>query len=716
MSALTLATKFTAVDATGPATKSATRNFHDLASAANTGLARQERLFRKLTPSLTNATKQLLSYASAGAAIGAVAFSGKAIIDYETAIHSLQAVTGVSDQSMEGFKTEIIDTAFKTKKSATDIAGSFEVIGSAMSQYLTDPKALNQISNAGIVLAKASRQELVPTLENLTSIMNQFDIKANQATETINRLTAGEIVGSLRTSNVAEALQEFGAGAYSANINLSESVALVEALAKQMKQDKIGVGARNIITVLDSAKGLDKKARRDLRKSGVDLSFLMDKTHSLSERLHELSKISGNATVITSVFGKENRTAAQVIFNQLGTYDAYLAKIKTTNEAQRQAAINSDTVAVKARELKDRFINYLVTSDKVATGMVVLKDGLAFVADNIDGIITVATNAIKVFALWKASILIANGITIGMNIVLGVQNVLMLKSAALIEGNIIAQKAAAITEGVWAASIAITTGNFAALNAVMLANPIGLLVVGAATLAGTLYFLKEREKELILEYKKKIDLDIINSINNETDAVKKLASKYWDLGQGIKDATANAIKYRNATIDYQRHKVEERIKQTKSDIVKENNKKYFADNFSILFNGGYKPQSGKRAELQEQLYSQQKSALQLASASVSEARFSQSQIEKGTISAKDIGFGGAKKNVSPEVTPNQGGNKEDFRFFNKHESYNPGFNDLIKALFGKNQEKQKILIEFKNAPAGMSATTTGSNISVPNSY
>ena len=145
-----------------------------------------------------------------------------------------------------------------------------------MSQYLDDPKALRQITDAGITLAKAGRTELVPTLENLTSIMNQFDLKANQATETINRLTAGEIVGSLRTSQVAESLQEFGAGAYAANVNLAESVALVEALAKQMKTDKIGVGALNILTVLDSAKGLDKKARNDLQSSGVDLNFIID--------------------------------------------------------------------------------------------------------------------------------------------------------------------------------------------------------------------------------------------------------------------------------------------------------------------------------------------------------------------------------------------------------------------------------------------------------
>lgn len=718
MNALTLATKFTASDAMSPVIKNMGHNLHDFTSKANAGIAQQNKLFSALTPSLGNATKQLLSYASAGSALAAVVFTGKSITDYETAIQSLQAVTGVTDSELQGFKEQLIDTAIKTKKSATDVAGSFEVIGSAMSQYLTDPKALNQISNAGIILAKASRQELVPTLENLTSIMNQFDIQANKANETVNRLTAGEIVGSLRTSQVAEALQEFGAGAYSANINLSESVALVEALAKQMKQDKIGVGARNIITVLDSAKGLDKKARQDLRSSGVDLGYLMDKSHSLSERLHELSKISGNATKITSVFGKENRTAAQVIFNQLPTYDAYLAKIKTTNQAELQAATNSNTLAIKVAQLRDSWINYVATSDTVAVGLNRLKDGVRFVTNNIDGIVNTVVTATKVFVLWKATIVAARAATIGYSIVLGLQNVVQGASIGLLEANTIAQTTAIISKRALGVATQILTGDFAALNATIAANPIGLAITAIVGLGLALMYASNKTEELRKEYENKIKLDAVKTINTETDAVKKLVAQYMLLGRSMSEASALAIRAEKVNIGLQRQQQETKIKSIQSQLATEKDKLYLAD----LFNGGGTPEVGRRSELAQQLEIEQKKAKDLADRNLGISQFANSQIRAGNLKKKDLGGAfDTPKAKTPDWMKNTGadwmksGEEKSGGYLPQNQNGGIDFLKLFER-FTQPQKQQSIMIEFKNAPPGTTATTTSSDITTPKTY
>lgn len=712
MSTYTIPTKFTAVDGVSSVVKGMEHNIHSFAEKANAGIARQERLFRKLTPGLSSATKQLLNYASAGAVLGGVAYSGKAIADYETAIQSLQAVTGVSTAELDIFKTQITDVANKSKKSATDVAGSFEVIGSAMSQYLQDPKALRQISEAGITLAKASRQELVPTLENLTSIMNQFDLKAGQATDTINRLTAGEIVGSLRTSQVAEALQEFGAGAFAANVNLSESVALVEALGKQMKVDKIGVGARNILTVLDSAKGLDKKARKDLRKSGVDLSFLMDKTQSLSARLRELSKIQGNSTVITSVFGKENKTAAQVIFNQLDTYDAYLAKIRTTNEAQKQAETNSKTLSVTVAELRDTWINYISTNDKTAVGLEKIKMGIGYVTANMDTIISVGVNVIKIFALWKAAIVAQQIVMGGYSIAVGLNSAIVGASSLAMKGNTIALAAQR-------AALLFTTDAQYGLNAAMAANPVGIIVTGLAALAAGLYLASEREERLREEYQKQIDLNISKETDRQTEAVKRLVSQYWHLGQGIKDATVSAIKFNANSIDMQRAKVEARIKQTELELEKEKNKLYLAD----LFYGGGTPEVGKRKELAEQLTAQQSTALNLATDKASLADFTRSQVEKGVITDKDASqiFRNDSKSKTQPITNDF---QRDLNFRETDKNFkitdkNPEPFDYVrlgaeiaKAIKGS----QKLDVNIIGLPNGTTAKASNGNISTTNTY
>lgn len=441
----TIPTIFTAVDKFSSPVHKMAMTMESFSTKANATIARSERLFRKLTPAISEASKQMLSMVGTAAIVGSALALGtssiKSIMDYETAIQSLQAVTGVSNNELVFFKSEISDVATSSRKSAIDVAKSFEVIGSAMSQYLSDPKALRSISEAGITLSKASRMELEPTLQALTSVMNQFGLEANMANDTINRLTAGEIVGSISTSKISEYLQEFGASAKLANINVGESVALIEALGIQMSHDKIAVGARNLLTVLDSAKGLDKAALASLSKAGVSTALLMDKSKSLGERLRELSKIKNDAVGITKVFGKENKTAAQVIFAQLDKYDEFEKKIQTTNKAQEQASINSNTLANRLEELKNSWINMLTSSSSATNGLNIAKKAIQFVTDNLETIVSVGIGVVKFFLLWKAAIITSKVAMIAYNVAFGIYNALTKGSIFLTEGNVVAKYA-----------------------------------------------------------------------------------------------------------------------------------------------------------------------------------------------------------------------------------------------------------------------------------
>lgn len=470
-------TKFTAVDKFTGVMGRMGNAVQSFAAKAEIGLARADRLFRKLTPSISDAAKQLISFSLAASLALGASFGIKSILDYETAIASLQAVTGSTSSQMVGFKKEIEDLARTSRKSAIDVAASFETIGSNMSQYLNDPKGLRQIAEAGITLAKASRTELQPTLESLTSIMNQFKIKAEAANDTIQRLTAGEIVGRVRTAQISEYLQEFGASAFNANINISESVALIEALGTQLKSDKIGVGARNIISIMDAAKGLDKKAVKDLKSAGVNTTLLMDRTQSLGARLKELSKIKGDAVKMVSVFGRENLTAGQVILNNLDTYDKWHQQILITNKAQEQAAINSNTVANALAELKNSFVNTLVSSEKLNPTMEHLKSILGFVARNMDTIVSWGAKILLFFAAWKAALIVGSVVMGAYNIALGV-------TGALTGVASIAIGKSTIALGAYKTVLAIVTAAQWLWNAAMTMNPIGLIIVGIAALIG----------------------------------------------------------------------------------------------------------------------------------------------------------------------------------------------------------------------------------------
>ena len=461
---LKVPTIFTATDKISSIVKNMGRNVQSFADKMQSGISKGNRWFRKLTPSIGEAGKQLLSFASA-ASIAAGIFAGisfgtQSIMDYEVALHSLEAVTGVSSAKMKG---QIEDIAKRTKKSAIEVASSYETIGSAMSQYLDNPKALGQITEAGITLAKASRQELQPTLENLTSVMNQFKLGAEEANKTINILTAGEIVGSVSTSRIATSLQAFGANAYTANVKLSESVALLEVLGKQMDHSKIDVGARNLLNVMASAKGLPKEAITSLQKHKVNLELLMDTTKPLGVRLKELSKIQGDAVAITNVFGKENMTAANVIFGNLSTYDKWALEIEKTNKAQEQAATNSNTLKNRIDEVKNSFINAMVSGDKLNPTLEKIKNGLIWVADNMQSVLTWTLRLVGAIAIFKTLLLGAEIVMGAYNIGLGITGALSNTASIAIGRNTIALAAYNITTKAAAAATWLWNGAVKAL-------------------------------------------------------------------------------------------------------------------------------------------------------------------------------------------------------------------------------------------------------------
>lgn len=527
MSTFTIPTIYTAIDKFTPSVKAMERANASFGAKLDAVSMKSERMFKKLTPGLSDATKQMAAMAGSaalvGAAIGGIAFSGKSLMDYEDATKSLEAVTGVG---FDKFKKDVAELSASSKKSSIDVVKSFEVIGSAMSEYLDDPKGLRQIAEAGITLSKASKMELEPTLQALTSVMNQFGKSASEAEDTINRLTAGEIVGSISTARISEHLQQFGAVASANNVTISESVALVETLGKKLPIEQLGTASRNIITFMSAAKGMPKEARRELAKHGVSLDILMDKHKSLGVRLKELSKIQGDAVAMEKFFGRENLAAGTAIFQNLSTYDQWASRIAVTNEAQKQAGINSDTLSNKLSELKNRLINMITTSDKASTGLNTAKKIIGLLTDNLDTIITVGVGFLGFLAAWKiANIAIKATLIASRAVATAFYIYDMVKYVASTQGITMATAAWEISQS--------------SLNATMLANPVGVFILALAALGVAIYGVSKAIEAFDEPLNKAFERK--EQLRQEAFSVIELRDSYLALGKTLKEAERMAV-------------------------------------------------------------------------------------------------------------------------------------------------------------------------------
>jgi TP901 family phage tail tape measure protein len=465
MAALTVPTIFTAIDKfTAPMQQMILAN-QTFANKVETGVARADRAFSKLTPAIGGAMKEFLSFASAAAisaaVVGGVAFSVQSLKDYETAVASFRTiVSDASNTEFQLYKDSISEVAATTRKSSIEVAQSFEKIAGLNATFAETATGLSKVSEATITLAKASGMELGASAESLVGIMNQFNFAATEADRTINVLAAGQAVGAANIEQTSEAFKNFGATAKASNITLEESVGLIQTLAqKSILGAEAGTKLRGAVSKLQEAGVGYASGQFNVNEALMEAKAQLDKLGSAKER----------DALVSKMFGLENKTAGMILLDNVGTFQKFTAGVTGTTEAQKAAAINSDTLAVKLDELKASWVNMITGSDSASASLGNVKNIIGFVTDNLSEIVGVVGTVIAVMLAWKAAILLTKGALIAYNAIANaVFLVQMIKYTAATSGLTFAQAALAIAQST--------------LNAAMAANPIGLMVIGIAAL------------------------------------------------------------------------------------------------------------------------------------------------------------------------------------------------------------------------------------------
>lgn len=468
---LKVPTIFTAKDKVSSIVRTMGRNVQGFTNKLQTGVSAGNRLFRKLTPSIGEAGKQLLSFASAASiATGIFAtanFSSQKMMDYEDAVASFRTiVSDLNDVEFAKFESAIGKVAKDTKKSTVDIANSFEMIAGLNSDFAKTAGGLSQVSEAAITLSKASKDELGVATENLIGIMNQFNYGAEESARVINVLAAGQAVGAASISQSAKSYKNFGAVAAGANVTLEESMALIQTLAgKMITGSEAGTGLKAVILKLQQAGLGYSKGQFDINEALEQAKAKFDKLKTAKEK----------DAYLTDLIGANHINTGAILLNNLGTYKDFTAGVTGTSEAQKAAAINTDTFRVKIEQLKNKWVNLITTNKESNSTMETAKDMVGWVTDNMEDLIKWVVIGVSVFAGFKA-ILIATEVALGIyNVALGISGALSGVASVAIGKSAIALKAYQITVG-------IATAAQWLWNAAMTANPIGIIIVAIGVL------------------------------------------------------------------------------------------------------------------------------------------------------------------------------------------------------------------------------------------
>jgi len=407
---------------------------------------------------------------------GIFSMAGNANLKFEDSLASVSAITGATGKDLELLEKISKSTAKETFKSGTDVLKAYELIGSAKPELLANVDALDQVTRSAILLSKASRMELEPSALALTDVMNQFNLGASESANVVDVLAAGAKYGAAAIPLIRDSLLGFGATAKASNVNLKESVALVELFAaKGLKGAESGTKLRNVMTSMSIIEALPPEALKQLDKFGVNTSLVADKTLPFIDRLKELSKVAADPIAMVKIFGKENKDAAQILLQNLPMYDDLVGKLGETGTAYEQAAKNSSTLAYWIESVKNSFTNSVTATQSNNTSLNIAKNILKSVASNMETVVGVTIGLIGAYGVLKLITWGVHAATFAHNVAMGVSAFRSGAMTAAISGNSVAM-------GAYTLASKIATGAQWLLNTAMSANVIGLVVLGIIAL------------------------------------------------------------------------------------------------------------------------------------------------------------------------------------------------------------------------------------------
>ena len=332
-------------------------------------------------------------------------------IKLDSQMHDLSAVAGVTGDGLKQIETFARQSA---KAFGTDAAVAVEGYKLLLSQLSPElgkyPEALSAMGDCIQTTSKLMGGEGVAAAQVLTTAMNQYGVSMEdpmaasaEMARMMNVMAAAGQAGSAELPAISAALQQCGMAAKAANVSFEETNAAIQVLDKAGKKaSEGGVALRNVLGQLSKGRFVEKQAREELEKAGIDVVALGDNSKSLKERLEMLKPMLNDSALLSKFFGVENANAARALIQGTDALQDFTDAVTGTNSATEQAAIVMDSYAERQARVNQQFEDFKISIFQ-ATGDFSLWCGVLTSA-----LVPIAQLAPLLTAGWRLMLLIKN--------------------------------------------------------------------------------------------------------------------------------------------------------------------------------------------------------------------------------------------------------------------------------------------------------------------
>ena len=192
--------KYRAIQREVIATENALKSLENQAKENNITLEKVGEAFGKIGDVSTNLGKKMLPATTAIMGIGTAA--GTMASNFEDAMAKVNTIADTTQVPLDELEKAILDLSDETGIAATDIADN---VYNAISAGQQTRDAVNFVSNA-TKLAKAGFAESADALDILTTIMNAYEMEADQVTNVSDMLIQTQNLGKTTVAELSSAM------------------------------------------------------------------------------------------------------------------------------------------------------------------------------------------------------------------------------------------------------------------------------------------------------------------------------------------------------------------------------------------------------------------------------------------------------------------------------------------------------------------------------
>lgn len=470
--------------------------------------------------------KKMLPVTGAVTALGTAAV--KTAADFDSAMSQVAAVSGATGSDFDKLREKAREMGEKTKFSASEAAEAMNYM--AMAGWKTEDM-LNGIEGV-MNLAAASGEDLATTSDIVTDALTAFGLTAADSGHFADVLAAASSNANTNVSMMGETFKYCAPIAGSLGFSVEDTAEAIGLMANAgIKSTQAGTSLRTIMTNLSG----------DVKICGSAIGEVTIATTNADGSMRGLSDILADCRVAFGGLTESERANAAEALVGKNAMSGFLALMNAGEGDITKLSFAIDNCNGKSKEMAG------IMQDNLAGQLTILKSQLEELAISFGELLMPAIRTvvgwIQSFVDWL------NGMDEGTRKV--IVTVALLAAALgpvlIVIGKVISAVGTIMTIAPKiAAVIKAVTGAFGALNAVMLANPIGLVIAAIAALIAIFVLLWnncEGFRQFWIDLWEKIKEAVVVAWNAITEFLKSaweaISSAAQNIWNGIRDFFSN---------------------------------------------------------------------------------------------------------------------------------------------------------------------------------